>query len=819
MRKHDGTTPRRLVSVALAIVTLFSTVAAQQRETSPARRSGSSPTPESTVTLDSLLAADTYKVYCEIRGVGGLVRSSAVNDLLEPVIKLGGPPREFKSIIKWLNGHAEALVVSRMLVAGWPTRPNVPNVLLAIEFSSPEEAKKFYPALRDLIPTLLPTPAATPTATPPPTEPASPARPILQPGKQTGSITPAVTSQPNGAPAADTANPASSPPYQMRQTGSLILLSDTAFTLRDLKPRRSKPLEEDQNFALARNRFASEPLFLYVDVKSIEKEEKERRQKWEEEEQKRVEAEAASTPIPDESPEMVQADVPPPVVEEPVPPAASPEVSTPTIIVGTASPQPENDATLSGSARETDPVGPMMFSFFGMLTSGETRWPEAIAAAAVLDGDAYVVRTLIISSDENKSSAVPFVPLFVSGPPLAPDSPGILPGDVDLFVSVSLDYPQIYEGMLKSIAAAREKSRRFSEQTVADAHPPESPFAIYEQKLGLKIRDDILPLLGNELALVIPAKPKKAATEISLKPGEENSTTGAVVNNSSAAANPVIAIGVKDREAVGRLLPKIIEGMGLKGANLLAQTEKRDGTEIVSYAGAFSYAFVGDFLIFSPDPAETRHVVDAYLSHQTLSSDSHFRNFTRWQPRQLLGQVYVAPSLVEQYTVGAGRFGANDKLNQFLSRVNPVVDPLTYALSNDGSGPLHELHLPKNLVQLLIAGASSEVEQGPLRSNEAMARSALHMLAASEATYSAGKGSGRYATLDELISEQLVSKDLLENNGYRIELTVSGNKFEATAVPIEYGKTGRLSFFIDESGALRAGDHNGGAATISDTPM
>ena len=93
----------------------------------------------------------------------------------------------------------------------------------------------------------------------------------------------------------------------------------------------------------------------------------------------------------------------------------------------------------------------------------------------------------------------------------------------------------------------------------------------------------------------------------------------------------------------------IIEALGFKGANLLAQTEKRDSTEITTYGGVFSYAFVEDFLGVSPDAAATRKVVDAYLNHQTLSSDSHFRNSTRWQPHQLLGQVYVAPDLIETY--------------------------------------------------------------------------------------------------------------------------------------------------------------------------
>ena len=59
-------------------------------------------------------------------------------------------------MVKWLNAHAEVLAGSRMLVAGWPSRPKLPEVIVAIEFSSTEEAKKFYPELRDFLPTLLP---------------------------------------------------------------------------------------------------------------------------------------------------------------------------------------------------------------------------------------------------------------------------------------------------------------------------------------------------------------------------------------------------------------------------------------------------------------------------------------------------------------------------------------------------------------------------------------------------------------------------------------------------------------------------------------
>ena len=177
----------------------------------------------------------------------------------------------------------------------------------------------------------------------------------------------------------------------------------------------------------------------------------------------------------------------------------------------------------------------------------------------------------------------------------------------------------------------------------ARGQPPESPFAYYEKKLGLKIKDDLLPLLGNEIAVALPRRKAEVATDQKTqpKPGEAN-----------RELIPVVAIAVKDREAVKRLIPKIIQSLGFKGAELIAHTERRESTEITSYAGLFAYAFIDEFLVLSPDAAETRRMVDAYLSHQTLASDTTFKNSTRWQSRQVLGQVYIAPSMVEQYTTG-----------------------------------------------------------------------------------------------------------------------------------------------------------------------
>jgi hypothetical protein len=260
--------------------------------------------------------------------------------------------------------------------------------------------------------------------------------------------------------------------------------------------------------------------------------------------------------------------------------------------------------------------------------------------------------------------------------------------------------------------------------------------------------------------------------------------------------------------------------MGFKGANLLAQTEKRDDTELISYANVISYAFIGNFLIVSPDANAVRHAVDSYLNHQTLASDSAFKNYTRWQPRQLLAQVYLSPAMAEAYNaVSKDVNSLNETVRDLLSGLNPTAEPVTYALSNEGLGPLHELHVPKNLVMLMIAGVASESGKPPVLRNEEMAKMTLRMFASAQTTYQATSKDGTFGTLDQLVEQGLVQKNLLQDYGYRFDVNVAGDKFDASAVPTEYGKTGKMSFFINESGVLRGADQGGGPATVADKPL
>src|ERR1041385_2192585 len=108
--------------ILLLVITLTATATAQQKRPitpKPQPKPAAAPTPAPT--FDTLVPADTYIIYGEVRGVGQFIRSSALNDLLEPVLKLSSPPKEFTALVKWLNAHSEEVMTSRLLVATWPS--------------------------------------------------------------------------------------------------------------------------------------------------------------------------------------------------------------------------------------------------------------------------------------------------------------------------------------------------------------------------------------------------------------------------------------------------------------------------------------------------------------------------------------------------------------------------------------------------------------------------------------------------------------------------------------------------------------------------
>ncbi len=80
-----------------------------------------------------------------------------------------------------------------------------------------------------------------------------------------------------------------------------------------------------------------------------------------------------------------------------------------------------------------------------------------------------------------------------------------------------------------------------------------------------------------------------------------------------------------------------------------------------------------------------------------------------------------------------------------------------------------------------------------------------------QVVYSQGHN-GQFGNMAELVSGGLIPKDIegIETTGYRFQVirSADGKSWYATAEPAQYGRTGRLSFYLDASG-VRSGDNGG----------
>src|SRR5258706_325257 len=323
--------------------------------------------------------------------------------------------------------------------------------------------------------------------------------------------------------------------------GNLVLISDTPFSLKNLRPANSELLFDNPNFRQAHDRFGSEQIFLFINVALDEHKRMGAEAELNQQSAKPqavVIAESPAVPVKD-SQEAAEAEV---MVSSPTAEAQATAEEPPTAMdADTAS--PEEQAVVVGSPVGQADTRPQMDPdlalglIFGNLFGGTPKLPDAVGVAIAFEGDSYAARVLLVGGPDGKASPVPFISQWVSGPALTLESPSILPADTELFVAASLDAPQIYEGLVKTMNDQAATFQRASRQPRNETQPL-APFAALEKKVDLKIKDDLLPVLGHEIAVSIPVNTFTGTPAATATPaaGDEKGQTAA----KKTAPSPVI---------------------------------------------------------------------------------------------------------------------------------------------------------------------------------------------------------------------------------------------------------------------------------------
>ena len=211
--------------------------------------------------------------------------------------------------------------------------------------------------------------------------------------------------------------------------------------------------------------------------------------------------------------------------------------------------------------------------------------PDGLGLALSFEGESFDLRALLINSAGERSQPLPFWPHVITGGAMASEAANVLPAGTELFAAMSLDLPQIYAELSKPPKAEFTVSK--GESVVTKVVEPESPFKAIENKLQLNIKDDLLPLLGSEIAVGLPMEGMNIFGLPGQPPPTPKTEEKADDKQQPVKYGPILAISVKDKERVRTLMPKIIEALGFKGASQFAATERREDTELVSYVNLF----------------------------------------------------------------------------------------------------------------------------------------------------------------------------------------------------------------------------------------
>jgi hypothetical protein len=205
-----------------------------------------------------------------------------------------------------------------------------------------------------------------------------------------------------------------------------------------------------------------------------------------------------------------------------------------------------------------------------------------------------------------------------------------------------------------------------------------------------------------------------------------------------------------------------------------------------------------------------------------LAASNRFRDAVAWQEPQRLALAYLSDDLMRAWIDGAKKMGDGSQdpvVHAALAQLDVPLSAASYAATNEGDALLHELRLPVGLVKVFAASTVIGIKEAPVLGNETFATYALQRIHTAQEGFKEGKGKGRYGSLEELYEAKLLDKEYATNEEYAYEVRAAGDKFTATATPRNYGRTGRRSFYTDETGVVRAANHKGEPATAADPPV
>lgn len=316
--------------------------------------------------------------------------------------------------------------------------------------------------------------------------------------------------------------------------------------------------------------------------------------------------------------------------------------------------------------------------------SALSSMPYAIAVGGSLDSNTASLRALLLFTPSQKGGL--FSSIMSSTQTGMPAAANLVAPDADIFAGLMIDWDKLYEGMQSFFAtissAAAQASADSSHPLTAD------PFTMAEASFGFSIKKDLLPTLGNEVA-------------VSLK-GIESLYPAAGASKGMVPAKAsmprfALMIAVKEPARLERLVTKIFNMPG--GMSQPFSQAFHRGARI-NYRNGFAYAISGGFLILSGSPADIRRALDARATGTALGSTEEFRS-AMGQARPSMMQVYLSSAVTSTMHETMRREAA--KTNPDLAGVKAGARvPIGFVMTPDANNLLVEMRAPTSFAVMAL---------------------------------------------------------------------------------------------------------------------
>jgi Protein of unknown function (DUF3352) len=322
--------------------------------------------------------------------------------------------------------------------------------------------------------------------------------------------------------------------------------------------------------------------------------------------------------------------------------------------------------------------------------------PYAIAIGGSLEGDSVMLRALLLYT--TGQNAGPLAGLFSSIASQAglgqPVGASFAAPDADLFVDVMIDWEKLYEAIgsvFSTIAGAQS-----NEASQSGAQGPDL-FAMAEASLGFSIKNDLLPTLGNEVAVSL------AGFDRFFGPASRP------MSNGQKAAQPLprfmLMIALKDPARFEKLVSRFINKSGGASAQL-SRVPYRGAT--VSYNKDVAYAISGGFFMIGGSRNDIYRALDARALGNSLATTAEFRASVG-TPRQAMMQAYLSPGVSNKIyeTISADIVKSNAELKDYVRRAAQARSAIGLTMAIDPEGISMEMRVPTNLTFMALAAMAT----------------------------------------------------------------------------------------------------------------